>query len=939
VAIEMQSMTSQEPPAETLSGQRDYWRQALTDAPALLTLPTDRPRPNEQSFAGATLPVHFDAALTAALKRLSQQHGSTLFMTVLSAWTALLSRLSGQDDVVIGIPSANRQHHQVESLVGFFVNTLALRIDLSGTPVVGELLERVRRTVLDAQNNQDLPFEQVVDALRPPRNLAHTPIFQVMFAWQDNATGSLSLPGLRIEPAELAVESVKFDLELALGEVDGQIVGQLAYATDLFDRETLERHVGYLLAVLRAMAADVDGKSVVAQIPLLGDAERRLLLDTLNSTEFAYPQERCLHALFEDQVSKAPDATAVVFGGESLSYRELNVRANRLAHHLIELGVGPDRRVALCLDRSISMVVGLLAILKAGGAYVPLDPTYPRQRLEQMLADAGVTLLLTDAVGRNAIGEEAIATTTIVDLDLAAIYVWDACADSNPDPQSLGLTSRHLAYVIYTSGSTGIPKGAQNEHHAIVNRLLWMQHAYSLTVDDVVLQKTPFSFDVSVWEFFWTLLSGATLVLAAPEGHKDPDYLIRLIAEQGVTTAHFVPSMLSIFLDANNVVACTSLRRVVCSGEALAPSTAQKCKQSLPLANLYNLYGPTEAAVDVTAWTCPDDFKGSVVPIGKPIHNTRIYLLDPHGAPVPLGVTGELYIGGAGVARGYLNRPELTAERFIDSPFVAGDRLYRTGDLARYLPDGNIEYLGRTDHQVKIRGFRIELGEIEAVLCQQPGVRQAVVIDQQDGSGNKRLLAYLTAEAGEQLSVDSLRKSLRLRLPDYMIPAALVVLEHIPLSANGKVDRRALPEPDIQGQFQAHYVPPRTNTERVLAQIWSQILKLPQVGIEDNFFDLGGHSLLLMSVTQAIKVQLDRDMNIVSLFKFPTVAELAKQIDEKQVGESKVEERKNEHQQLVERISRQRSASVVRNRETREASALHASTNISTSTIIGDRHE
>ncbi|NUX59542.1 non-ribosomal peptide synthetase, partial [Paraburkholderia youngii] len=637
---------------ERLQRQAQYWREALSGAPSMLALPTDRPRPARQSFAGATVPVEIDAELTRELRRLGREHGTTLFMTVLAGWAAVLSRLSGQDDLVIGVPSANRGRREIEELIGFFVNTLALRLDLSGEPSVSELLERTRRTTLAAQEHQDLPFEQVVEIVRPPRALDHTPLFQVMLAWENHAGPSFDLPGLSVEAAD-GLDQVKFDLELSLSEHGEEIAGTLNYATALFDQATIERQRDYLLALLRAMVAHAG--QPVERIDILPAAERGYLLEELNRTEAAYPSERCIHELFEAQVQKAPEAMAVVHENERLSYGELNARANRLAHHLIALGVRPDQPVAICVERSPAMVVGLLAILKAGGAYLPLDPAYPSARLRQVLVDAAPQLLLCDVAGRAALGPEVLTDVIAVDLETAT-PVWGERPTSDPEPRTLGLTSRHLAYVIYTSGSTGTPKGVQNEHRAVINRLIWMQKAYALNTADVVLQKTPFSFDVSAWEFFWTLLEGATLVLAVPGVHKDPDALVNLIIGQRITTAHFVPSMLASFMDTKGVDRCISLQRLVCSGEALSASLTQKVRCVLPWTGLHNLYGPTEAAIDVTAWNCPADFNGSVVPIGRPIANTRVYLLDGHGEPVPFGAVGELYIGGAGVARGYLNR-------------------------------------------------------------------------------------------------------------------------------------------------------------------------------------------------------------------------------------------------------------------------------------------
>ncbi|WP_224497203.1 MULTISPECIES: non-ribosomal peptide synthetase [Bradyrhizobium] len=856
---------------ERLQRQAQYWRSNLSGAPARLALPTDRPRPAQQSFAGATVPIIIDADLTRGLKRLSRQHGTTLFMTVLAGWAAVLSRLSGQDDLVIGVPSANRGHREIEELIGFFVNTLALRLDLSGEPSVSELLERTRRTALGAQEHQELPFEQVVEIVQPPRALDHTPLFQVMLAWENNAVGSLDLPGLSVEAAGEEIDQVKFDLELSLGEQGEEIAGTLAYATALFDQTTIERQRDYLLALLRAMAADAQQE--VGRIELLSAAERTYLLEELNRTAAPYPADKCIQELFEAQVRKAPEAVALVYQDQRVSYGALNAHANQLAHHLIALGVKPDQPVAICVARSPLMVVGLLAILKAGGAYVPLDPAYPSARLRQVLEDAAPRLLLTDAAGRAALGDVGL-DASVLELDAAA-PAWASLPESDPDTRALGLTSRHLAYVIYTSGSTGTPKGAQNEHRAIVNRLMWMQNAYGLNATDVVLQKTPFSFDVSAWEFFWTLLEGATLVLAPPGAHRDPDALVDLIISQRITTIHFVPSMLVSFMDAKSVDRCRSLRRVLCSGEALPAASVHRVRRVLPRTGLHNLYGPTEAAIDVTAWSCPAEFDEAVVPIGRPIANTRIYLLDDHGEPVPFGAVGELCIGGAGVARGYLNRPELTAERFIASPFVDGDRLYRTGDLARYLADGNLEFLGRNDEQVKIRGFRIEPGEIAARLLEHPAVGDAVVVAREDGRGEQRLVAYVVApEAEESDLAGGLRAHLSARLPDYMVPSAFVRLAGLPLTVNGKVDRNALPAPGEEAYAHRAYAPPQGEIETALATIWAELLGVERIGRHDHFFELGGHSLLAVQLMELLR-RRSLGIEVRTLFAQPVLADLA----------------------------------------------------------------
>ncbi|HGE8315897.1 TPA: amino acid adenylation domain-containing protein [Serratia marcescens] len=852
---------------ERLAAQAQYWRETLIGAPALLTLPTDRPRPTVQSFSGGEVPIAIDAELTQALRQFSRQHGGTLFMTVLAAWSLVLARMAGQQELVIGTPEANRGRLETESLVGFFVSTLALRIDLRDDPDLPTLIARIRHTVLTAQENRDLPFEQVVELVNPPRHLGYTPLFQVMLAWQDGSVRDIPLPGLQAELAGLEYSAAKFDLTLDLADTGEGISGTLNFATALFDRATAERYGVYLVQALRAMT--LNSPRSVSHIDLLPLAEREHLLHGWNRTERDYPLDQTLAALFEQQVRRTPHATALVSGAESLSYAQLNARANRLAHALIARGVGPDSRVAVCAERGLNMVTALFGILKAGGAYVPLDPAYPGERLQYILQDADPVLLLADAAGRAALGEPV---TPQLALEAALPETLSA---ENPAPRA---QASHLAYVIYTSGSTGKPKGAMNEHRGVVNRLVWMQEAYGLTAADTVLQKTPFGFDVSVWEFFWPLMVGARLVMAKPEGHKDPDYLSRAIEQYGVTTLHFVPSMLQSFLaDGQAATRCGQVVRVMCSGEALPAALVAEFYRRLPQAELHNLYGPTEAAVDVTAWHCSREADRVSVPIGRPIANTRIYLLDERGQPVPLGAVGELYIGGVQVARGYLNRPELTAERFLSDPFAPGGRMYRTGDVARYLANGDIEYLGRNDQQVKIRGFRIEYGEIEAALATHPAVREAVV-DARAVGDDKRLVAWVVpaADVAEETLAGALRQHVSAALPDYMVPSAWVVVAALPLSPNGKLDRRALPEP--QGaQSQAAYEAPQGEHETLLAAIWRELLNVERVGRHDNFFELGGHSLLAVRLTNRLQ-QMEWQLPLQVLFANPTLLALAQQL-------------------------------------------------------------
>ncbi|MEN5046579.1 non-ribosomal peptide synthase/polyketide synthase [Pseudomonas koreensis] len=848
---------------EVLQRQSEYWQQTLAGAPALLMLPTDRPRPAQQDYAGSSVAVVLDERLSAGLKALGQRHGVTLYMTLMSAWAMLLSRLSGQAEVVIGSPVANRTRAEIEGLIGMFVNTLALRIDTSGELSVEALLARVKAQTLHAQAHQDLPFEQVVEITRPVRSLAHSPLFQTLLSWDGLESPALALGELTLEGVAEPSHFAKFDLSLSLSESNGIIRGSLEYATALFDQSTVERFVGYFLRLLQAMVAN--DQALLEQAPLLAPEEQQRLLVEFNATAVDYNLEQTIHGLFEAQVARSPWAPAVVADKQQLSYAELNARANQLARHLRELGVGPDARVALCVERGLDMVIGLLAILKAGGGYVPLDPAYPLERLAYMLEDSAPLAVLVQGSTRSLLGEVAVP---VIDLDQPH---WQALPTDNLSFAEL--PPQHTAYVIYTSGSTGQPKGVINEHSGVVNRLLWMQDAYQLTSSDTVLQKTPFSFDVSVWEFFWPLMTGARLVMARPEGHKDPLYLSEIIEREHITTLHFVPSMLDVFLAHADTARCGSLRQVMCSGEALPGSVVRRFKQQLPGSQLHNLYGPTEAAVDVTAWNCAGPLESTPdnTPIGKPIANTRMYILDAQQQPVPHGVVGELYIGGVQVARGYLNRPQLNAERFLTDPFQNNGRMYRTGDVARYLPDGNIEYLGRNDDQVKIRGLRIELGEIQARLTQIDGVQEAAVLAREDVPGDKRLVAYYT---GAPLEIETLRSHLLENLPDYMVPALFVHLDTLPLSPNGKLDRKALPAPDLAAQTAREYEAPVGEVETALAQLWAELLKVDRVGRHDHFFELGGHSLLAVNlVARMRRAGLSADIRV--LFNQPTPAALA----------------------------------------------------------------
>ena len=841
--------------------QLEYWRGKLGERHPVLELPTDHPRPAVPSYRGSRYEFSIEPALAEALRGTARRQGLTLFMLLLGGFNILLQRYSGQTDLRVGVPIANRNRAEVEGLIGLFVNTQVLRSVFDGRTSVATLLAGLKDTVLGAQAHQDLPFERLVEAFKVERSLSHSPLFQVMYNHQPlvaDIEALDSVAGLSFGQLDWKSRTTQFDLSLDTYEKGGRLYAALTYATDLFEARTVERMARHWQNLLRGMLENPQAS--VDSLPMLDAEERYQLLEGWNATAAEYPLQRGVHRLFEEQVERTPTAPALAFGEERLDYAELNRRANRLAHALIERGVGADRLVGVAMERSIEMVVALMAILKAGGAYVPVDPEYPEERQAYMLEDSGVQLLLSQSHLKLPLAQGVQR----IDLDRGAPWFEDY-SEANPD---IHLDGENLAYVIYTSGSTGKPKGAGNRHSALSNRLCWMQQAYGLGVGDTVLQKTPFSFDVSVWEFFWPLMSGARLVVAAPGDHRDPAKLVKLINREGVDTLHFVPSMLQAFLQDEDVASCTSLKRIVCSGEALPADAQQQVFAKLPQAGLYNLYGPTEAAIDVTHWTCMEEGKDAV-PIGRPIANLACYILDGNLEPVPVGVLGELYLAGRGLARGYHQRPGLTAERFVASPFVAGERMYRTGDLARYRADGVIEYAGRIDHQVKLRGLRIELGEIEARLLEHPWVREAAVL----AVDGRQLVGYVVLESEGGDWREALAAHLATSLPEYMVPAQWLALERMPLSPNGKLDRKALPAPEVS-VAQAGYSAPRNAVERTLAEIWQDLLGVERVGLDDNFFSLGGDSIVSIQVVSRAR-QAGLQLSPRDLFQHQNIRSLA----------------------------------------------------------------
>ncbi|WP_455883826.1 amino acid adenylation domain-containing protein [Pseudomonas putida] len=793
--------------------------------------------------------LHLDAGLNRRLRAQARVLGVSTASLFHLAWGQVLAATSNRSSVVFGTVLVGRMQggEGADRALGVFINTLPLRLDIDAQGARDAVrVTHQRLSALLGHEHASLALAQRCSGVAAP-----APLFSSMLNYRHRGAATRSADAQQAwQGMQTLVNDGRTNYPLTLNVDDlgdGYDITALAH-TDA------QRVCGYMQVALAGLveALEQAPQQALNRLPILGDEERHTLLVTFNATAVDYNLDQTLHGMFEAQVERTPDAVAVIADDRQLTYQALNAQANRLAHHLRELGVQPDARVGICLERGLDMLVGLFAILKAGGSYVPLDPTYPQERITYMLQDSAPVVVLAHAATRELLGEVAL-----IDLDHST---WQHQPATNL--QVAGLSARHAAYLIYTSGSTGQPKGVINEHAGVVNRLLWMQDAYGLTADDAVLQKTPFSFDVSVWEFFWPLFTGARLVMARPGGHKDPAYLCEVIQAQQITTLHFVPSMLDVFLAHGDVSQAAGLLRVMCSGEALPGSLVRRFKQQLPGIGLYNLYGPTEAAVDVTAWNCARPEVPDNTPIGKPIANTRMYLLDAQLQPVPLGVVGELFIGGVQVARGYLNRPELTAERFLQDPFYDG-RMYRTGDIGRYLPDGTLEYLGRNDDQVKIRGLRIELGEIQARLLEHAQVSEGAVVARED-----RLIAYYT---GEHTAIEHLRAHLLQHLPEFMVPALFVHLDALPLSPNGKLDRKALPTPGLDALVVREYEAPEGDTEILLARLWAELLGVERVGRQDNFFELGGHSLLAVSLIGRLR-QEGMEADVRALFEQPTLA-------------------------------------------------------------------
>lgn len=864
---------------ERIQALLTYWKQKLQGELPVLNLPTDRARSPVQTFTGTQAKLVLSQTLTKELKNLSRHSGVTLFMTLLTAFKILLYRYTGQTDILVGSPIANRNRAEVKSLIGFFVNILVLRTDLSGDLSFQELLARVKSTALEAYVHQDLPFEKLVEELQPNRDLSYNPLFQVMFVLQNMPISNPRLSDVSVTYEEGYNGTSKFDLTLFMEDFEQGLVATCEYNRDLFHADTVTRMLRHLQTLLESIVSDP--QQPIANLQLLTPSEVEQLLIEWNNTKANYPQDKCIHQLFEVQVEKTPNAVAVVFDNQKLTYRELNDRANQLAHYLQELGVKPKVIVGVCMKRSPEMAIALLAILKAGGAYVPLDPAYPQERLAFMLEDSQAKVLLTQSY---LVELFAKSNVSIVCIDRDS----ELLSQQSRENLSSEVKPNSLAYVIYTSGSTGVPKGVAIAHQSCVALLTWSREVFTDNDLAGVLASTSICFDLSVFELFVPLSWGGKVILVENALH-----LPSLTTE--VSLVNTVPSIIAELLQVDGIPSC--VRTVNLAGEPLQNQLVQQIYQNHHIQKVFNLYGPSE---DTTYSTFAQVNTDNKVTIGRPIANTQIYLLDTNLQPVPIGVPGEIYIGGAGLAKGYLNQPELTKERFICNPFSnkLESRLYKTGDLARYLPDGNLEYLGRIDHQVKIRGFRIELGEIENALLKHPAVREVVVLARED----KQLVAYMVCLPEQILTVNQLRTYLKELLPEYMIPGVFIFLDSLPLLPNGKVDRRALPVPEsLRPTLTTSYQAPQSEMEQQIAKLWQEVLNIDQVGIHDNFFDLSGHSLLMIQVNHKLRAILQRDISVVTMFQNPTIYFLAQYL-------SQTTEDKLAFETVRDRIQKQKAA-------------------------------
>jgi len=856
---------------EYYKNQGKYWLDRFKGEIPVLNMPTDYPRQLIQSFEGSSLRFEIKEELTKGIRKLSQQTESTIYMILLAAYNVFLSKYSGQEDIIVGSPITGRFHADLENIIGMFVNTLAMRNRPEGKKSFAKFLQEVKEGCLQAYENQSYQFDELVENLEIKRDIARNPLFDTLFVMQNIQSEEILVKDVVFKPWNRENETVKFDLSIDVIELQDTIALNIEYCSKLFNKETVNRFSKHYINILREIVENP--KISIEAIDMLTEEEKSQLLVEFNNTKAEYPKDKTIHQIFEEQVEKTPERIAVKYRDKHLTYTELNCKANKLAKKLRVRGIRPDTIVAMLVERSLEMVIGIYGILKAGGAYLPIDPHYPSERIQYLIDDSETQIVLTQERFT-----EKVNGVEVINLEDESLYMEDGI--------NLEIVNKptDLAYVIYTSGSTGKPKGVMIEHCSVINKINWRQKKYPIGQDDVILQKTPYTFDVSVWELIWWSFAGATVSMLEPGGEKAPSIIKKAIEENMVTTMHFVPSMLNAFLqylkivgDANGM---SSLKRVFASGEALTTSQVKQFNKLINKetgARLYNLYGPTEATIEVSYYDCPETEEIGIIPLGKPIDNIEIYILDQNNKLQPIGIPGELHIAGDGLARGYLNRSELTEEKFIPNPIKQGQRMYKTGDLARWQPDGNIEFMGRIDYQVKIRGNRIELGEIESKLLDHEEIKDAVVIAREEKNGEKYLTAYFVAN--RQLTVGELRQYLNNNLPEYMVPQYFVQLDKMPLTSNGKIDRKVMPDPEVLVHTGVEYEAPRNKTEEKLAEIWQDILKVKRIGINDNFFELGGHSLKATIIMARIEKELEVKVSIKEIFTLPTVKELAVHIN------------------------------------------------------------
>lgn len=865
---------------ETGLKQRKYWEEELSGELPNLNLPTDKPRPAIQSFNGATEYFTLGKNLIEGLKEISKKEGTTFFVTLLSVYQIFLSKYTGQSDIITGLPTAGRNMTQFENLIGYFINPVALRSNVTGETSYKEFLNQTKKKVLGAISNQDFPFALIVEKLLHKRDPSRSPVFQTFFGLQkvqhNNEMQEMIIPGnknVRVNWGKLLLESFtisqqegQFDLTAEFSEGKNIFSGAFKYNTDLFHPNTAKQMVRHFKNLIEEVVSNPDRS--ISKLLLLSKEESDLILYKWNETNFKYDDFDCMHKLIEKQTSQTPDSVAVVFEDESLTYKKLNRRANRLANYLHKLGVKPGSLTGICMERSADMVISILGVLKAGGAYVPIDPSYPKNRIEFMINDSSAKILITQKSLLDILPDNLSGLVLIDEQSDVINKESDADCDSK-------VTLKDLAYVIYTSGSTGTPKGVTIRHDSLANHMLWMKSVFGFDSSDSVLQKTPFSFDASVWEFYLPLIIGGKLVMAKPEGHMDTAYLRDSIIKNNITIIQLVPSLLRMLLNEPGIEDCKYLKYVFCGGEALSFELKEKLFDKLDV-SFYNFYGPTEATIDSVYYKCERNSTNKIIPIGKPVYNTQAYVLDKYLNPVPVGVAGELILGGIDIAEGYLNNLELTNEKFIDDIFLSkvGSKLYKTGDLAKFLPDGNIEFLGRVDQQVKLRGFRIEPGEIESKLLQHENVSEATVIVREDKPGNQRLAAYIVTKDPEAISSNEYKNYLRASLPEYMIPAVFVELDKLPLTPNGKIDKKSLPVPEFLKADEKAFVAPKLPAEEILAGIWSEVLGLEKVGVNDNFFELGGDSIISIQIISKAN-QMGIKLTPRQIFQYQTIAELS----------------------------------------------------------------